>query len=270
LLITAVVRALAAGGPLAALKPVVSRDDLPAFALCRVAMAQLGRLTRANDLLHSAARAFRQIRKPGRCFAPLNQIASSPESPWVDGETLARHLALATSMVRGGSTRVRERFWKGSTIQPDVGVSGTRIRWSRSFRPRPPTEVRITNRARSSRNVCDRDRCQGPPVSVLGRERSGWLGRTLPVRCICEPSRGVELRRMLKLQQGVCLVYASAAPGLAYRKAYRTHSRSWASVRPNERVSACVPYRNARKPIAQAALRSRMRWRSTRTPNAAS
>lgn len=57
-LITAAARALSAGDPLAALKRVALRDDPPALALRGIAMAQLGDLTRARELLRSAARTF--------------------------------------------------------------------------------------------------------------------------------------------------------------------------------------------------------------------
>jgi hypothetical protein len=58
LLITAAARALAAGDPLAALKRVALRDDAEALALRGIAMAQLGNIARAKELLGSAARAF--------------------------------------------------------------------------------------------------------------------------------------------------------------------------------------------------------------------
>lgn len=57
-LITAAGRALSAGDPLAALKKIALRDDPPALALRGIAMAQLGDLTRARELLRSAARTF--------------------------------------------------------------------------------------------------------------------------------------------------------------------------------------------------------------------
>ena len=57
-LITAAARSLATGDPLAALKQIALRDDAPALALRGIAMAQLGDLPRARDLLRSAARAF--------------------------------------------------------------------------------------------------------------------------------------------------------------------------------------------------------------------
>ena len=57
-LITAAARALAAGDLLGALKRVALRDDAPALALRGIAMAQLGALVRAMELLRRAARAF--------------------------------------------------------------------------------------------------------------------------------------------------------------------------------------------------------------------
>ena len=57
-LIAAASQALSAGDPLAALKRVALRDDPPALALRGIAMAQLGDLARAKELLRSAARSF--------------------------------------------------------------------------------------------------------------------------------------------------------------------------------------------------------------------
>src|SRR5262245_53659754 len=57
-MIAAAGRALAAGDPLEALKRVALRHDPPALALRGIAMAQLGELPRARELLRRAARAF--------------------------------------------------------------------------------------------------------------------------------------------------------------------------------------------------------------------
>jgi hypothetical protein len=57
-LITAAGRALAAGDPLGALKRIALREDASALALRGIAMAQLGDLGRAKELLRRAARAF--------------------------------------------------------------------------------------------------------------------------------------------------------------------------------------------------------------------
>jgi tetratricopeptide (TPR) repeat protein len=57
-LISAAARALAAGDALQALKHVALRDDPPALALRGIAMAQLGELVRARDLLRRALRGL--------------------------------------------------------------------------------------------------------------------------------------------------------------------------------------------------------------------
>jgi hypothetical protein len=57
-LIAAAARALAAGDTLGALKRVALRHDPPALALRGIAMARLGELVRARELLRCAARGF--------------------------------------------------------------------------------------------------------------------------------------------------------------------------------------------------------------------
>ncbi|MCJ8519739.1 tetratricopeptide (TPR) repeat protein [Pseudorhizobium tarimense] len=76
-LITAAARALAAGDPLAALKRIALRDDAPALALRGIAMAQLGDLVRAKELLRNAARAFgtKEPMARARCNVAEAEIA---------------------------------------------------------------------------------------------------------------------------------------------------------------------------------------------------
>lgn len=76
-LINAAARALAAGDPLAALKRISLRDDAPALALRGIAMAQLGDLARAKELLGNAARAFgdKQPVARARCNVAEAEIA---------------------------------------------------------------------------------------------------------------------------------------------------------------------------------------------------
>jgi tetratricopeptide (TPR) repeat protein len=76
-LITAAARALAAGDSLAALKRVALREDAPALALRGIAMAQLGDLARARDLLRRAARAFgpKEPMARARCIVADAEIA---------------------------------------------------------------------------------------------------------------------------------------------------------------------------------------------------
>jgi len=99
-LITASARALAAGDPLGALKRVALRDDPPALALRGIAMAQLGELGRARELLRLAARAFgpREAVARARCVVAEAEVALAmrdftvaPRSLAAAAATLAAH-----------------------------------------------------------------------------------------------------------------------------------------------------------------------------------
>jgi hypothetical protein len=84
-LITAAARALAAGDPLGALKRVALRDDAPALALRGIAMAQLGELARAKELLRSAARAFgsKEAFSRAKCIVAEAEVAlASRDLSW--------------------------------------------------------------------------------------------------------------------------------------------------------------------------------------------
>ena len=76
-LISAAASALAAGDPLRALQFVALREDAPALALRGIAMAQLGDLTQAQNLLKRAARAFgpKQAMAHARCVLAQAEIA---------------------------------------------------------------------------------------------------------------------------------------------------------------------------------------------------
>lgn len=75
--ITAAARALRTGDPLRALKHVALRDDPAALALRGIAMAQLGDLPRARELLRRAGRAFgpRESLDRARCLTAEAEIA---------------------------------------------------------------------------------------------------------------------------------------------------------------------------------------------------
>ncbi|RYF33270.1 MAG: helix-turn-helix domain-containing protein [Comamonadaceae bacterium] len=76
-LITAAARALAEGDALGALQRVALRDDPPALALRGIAMAQLGELLRARDLLRRAAGAFgvHEALARARCIVAEAEVA---------------------------------------------------------------------------------------------------------------------------------------------------------------------------------------------------
>jgi DNA-binding winged helix-turn-helix (wHTH) protein len=84
-LITAAARALAVGDPLGALKRVALRDDAPALALRGIAMAQLGDVARAKELLRKAARGFgsKEPVARARCVVAETEIAlASRDLAW--------------------------------------------------------------------------------------------------------------------------------------------------------------------------------------------
>jgi HTH domain len=76
-LIAAAARALAAGDALSALKRVALRSDPPALALRGIALAQLGELARARELLKRAARGFgrHEALSRARCVVAEAEVA---------------------------------------------------------------------------------------------------------------------------------------------------------------------------------------------------
>lgn len=106
-LIAASARALAAGDALGALRRVALRDDPPALALRGIAMAQLGELARARDLLRLAARGFRshEALARARCVVAeaevalaMRELGGSPRTLAAAAEALERHGDPANAM----------------------------------------------------------------------------------------------------------------------------------------------------------------------------
>src|SRR5688572_18354641 len=97
-LITAAARALAAGDPLGALNLVALRKDAPALALRGIAMAQLGDLNRAKELVRAAARAFgaKEAVARARCVVAEAELAlASRDLNWPPRELEAARVTLA-------------------------------------------------------------------------------------------------------------------------------------------------------------------------------
>ncbi|HEU4582514.1 MAG TPA: helix-turn-helix domain-containing protein [Polyangiaceae bacterium] len=93
--INAAALALAGGDPLAALKRVALREDPSALALRGIAMAQLGELARARELLRKAGRGFsaREPRARARCLLAEAEVALAARD--FGGSSLERSLARA-------------------------------------------------------------------------------------------------------------------------------------------------------------------------------
>lgn len=100
-LVSAAARALAAGDPLGALKRVALRDDPAALALRGIAMAQLGELARARELLRRAARGLgaHEARSRARCTVAEAEVALAMRDLGGSPRTLSA--AAATLAARG-------------------------------------------------------------------------------------------------------------------------------------------------------------------------
>lgn len=99
--ITAAALALRAGDPLAALQRVALRDDADALALRGIAMAQLGELASARELLLRAVRAFgpRAELPRARCWCAAAEVAlAARDLAWSERPLLA---ALRTFIAHG-------------------------------------------------------------------------------------------------------------------------------------------------------------------------
>jgi hypothetical protein len=106
-LISAAARALGAGDAIGALKRVSLRDDPPALALRGIAMAQLGELVRARELLRRAARGFgaHEALYRARCVVAeaevalaMRDLSGTPRTLVMASATLESHGDRANAM----------------------------------------------------------------------------------------------------------------------------------------------------------------------------
>jgi hypothetical protein len=144
-LANAAAQALARGDPLGALQRVALRHDPAALALRGIAMAQLGELARARDLLRRAARGFgpRETVARARCVVAEAEIALAARD--LGTEPRALSAALRTLARRGDTLNV----WQGrlSLARRELLVGHvaaaekvlTEIDWSRA----PPRLVAV-------------------------------------------------------------------------------------------------------------------------------
>jgi hypothetical protein len=102
-LVAAAGRALVAGDALGALRRVALRDDPPALALRGIAMAQLGELGLARDLLRRAARGFGayEALSRARCVVADAEVALAMR----DLRSTPRALAAATATLEAHADR---------------------------------------------------------------------------------------------------------------------------------------------------------------------
>lgn len=109
-LIAAAGRALAAGDTLGALKRVALRNDPPALALRGIALAQLGELVRARELLRRAARGFgsHEALAHARCVVAEAEVALAVRELGGSPRPLAAAAALLDARAdRANATQAR-------------------------------------------------------------------------------------------------------------------------------------------------------------------
>ena len=134
-LITAAARALQAGDPLGALERVALRNDPPALALRGVAMAQLGELGRARQLLRRAARGFgpAEVVARARCVAAEAEVALASRDLTWPSRRLAE--AIATFAAHGKQEnrrhaellRVRRLLLLGDVAEAEAALASLEL-----------------------------------------------------------------------------------------------------------------------------------------------
>jgi hypothetical protein len=131
-LVTAAARALRAGDPLGALKRVALRDDPPALALRGIAMAQLGELAKARQLLRRAARGFgpTETLERARCITAEAEVALAARDLGWPARALEQ--ALRTFAAHGDQENalyarlldIRRRLLLGEVGEADHALAG--------------------------------------------------------------------------------------------------------------------------------------------------
>lgn len=124
--ISTAARALSVGDALLALKHVALRSDPPALALRGIALAQLGELKPARQLLRRAARGFgdAEPRARARCVVAEAEVALALRDFGDDGELEAAVRLLARrddvpNAALGRLIQVRRRVWLGQVEEAE-------------------------------------------------------------------------------------------------------------------------------------------------------
>lgn len=172
-LITAAARALATGDPLGALNCVALRNDAPALALRGIAMAQLGDLVRAKELVRSAARAFGQ-KEPvarARCIVAEAEIAlASRDLAWPE-----KALDAARAILEQHGDRVNAahaRYLEGRRLLL-IGRLDEAERTLAAFDPTPlPPALRAAHELAMAGIAMQRVRAQTAHAALVRAERA--------------------------------------------------------------------------------------------------
>jgi hypothetical protein len=179
-LIAASARALAAGDALGALKRIALRDDPPALALRGIAMAQLGELPRARELLRRAASGFgsqEQLAR-ARCVVAeaevalaMRDLSVSPRALTAAATTLeARHDR--ANAVQARLIGVRRLLLLGRLQEAEAALAGI------EGHGLPPTLAAVAEMARAE--IALRSLHTGPAAAALDRAREAAAQARVP------------------------------------------------------------------------------------------
>lgn len=140
------------GDPLGALRLVALRDDAPALALRGVAMAQLGDLARAKDLLRRATRAFgpREVLARARCQLAFAEVSLAARDL---GPTVERALITAARGLEKRGDGVNARYAEILLVRRSILLGrvdrAVEALGRMDARPLPAALVAITELARA-------------------------------------------------------------------------------------------------------------------------
>ena len=169
-LIVAAARALAAGDVLGALKRVALRSDPPALALRGIAMAQLGELPRARELLRLAARGFgrHEARSRARCIVAEAEVALAMRDLGGTPRTLeAAVVTLEAHADHGNAMQARLIAARRLLLLGRLGEAGAAL--ARVVAARLPSPALATVAALAEAELAVRSLRLGPARAALAR-----------------------------------------------------------------------------------------------------
>jgi hypothetical protein len=285
-LITAAARALAAGDPLGALKRVALREDASALALRGIAMAQLGDLSRAKELLRLASRAFghKEAVARAKCIVAEAEIALvRRDLNWPDkgleaarstleahGDRLnaahARYLSIRRLLLIGALDEAERRlgqldpapFPPASRTAHELVVAGIALRRLRTEEARKALD-RAKNAARRagipalSAEVESACRVLDSPAARLAAQRTERLVRLDEVEALLQSKWLIVDACRYAVRQSRVLV------SLARRPILFTLARALAEAWPNDVSRAQLVARAFRAKAADESHRARLR-----------
>jgi hypothetical protein len=179
-LVTAAARALAVGDALGALKRVALRDDPPALALRGIAMAQLGELARARELLRRAGRGFgvHEAQARARCVVAEAEVALAMRE--LGGSPRALALAAAELEAHGDRANAQQARLVALRRQLLIGRLGDAAAALATIdAPALPPPLQAIA-ALAQAELALRSLRTGPAREALGRARAAALRSRIP------------------------------------------------------------------------------------------